>query len=66
MYASDPDRGGRCVLSLEQLNAEAWRSRKLEQSFRSLRLGAHRSVRIKSLDDTEDREVTDGLISLGN
>ncbi len=44
------NRGGRSALSLEQLTAERGR---LEQLFRSLRVGARPSTRIEPLEDAE-------------
>ena len=44
------NRGGRSVLSLEQLTAERGR---IEQVFRSLRVGARPSARIEPLEDAE-------------
>jgi integrase len=44
------NRGGRTVLSLEQLTAERGR---LEQLFRSLRVGARPSARIEPLEDAD-------------
>jgi hypothetical protein len=44
------NRGGRSVLSLEQLTAERGR---LEQLFRSLRVGARPSARIEPLEDAD-------------
>jgi integrase len=44
------NRGGRSVLSLEQLTAERGR---LDQLFRSLRVGARPSARIEPLEDTD-------------
>src|ERR1035437_2353326 len=44
------NRGGRSVLSLEQLSAERAR---LEQLFRSLRVGARPSARIEPLEDVD-------------
>ena len=46
------NRGGRSVLSLEQLTAERGR---LEQIFRSLRVGARPSARIEPLEDSGHR-----------
>jgi hypothetical protein len=44
------NRGGRSVLSLEQLTAERAR---LEQLFRFLRVGARPSARIEPLEDAD-------------
>ena len=44
------NRGGRSVLSLEQLTAERGR---LDQLFRSLRVGARPSARIEPLEDAD-------------
>jgi integrase len=48
------NRGGRIVLSLEQLTAERGR---LDQLFRSLRVGARPSARIEPLEDTDIEAV---------
>ena len=48
------NRGGRIVLSLEQLTAERGR---LYQLFRSLRVGARPSARIEPLEDTDIEAV---------
>jgi integrase len=48
------NRGGRSVLSLEQLTAERGR---LDQLFRSLRVGARPSARIEPLEDTDIEAV---------
>jgi len=44
------NRGGRCILSLEQLTAERQR---IEEVFRSLRVGARPSARIEPLEEGE-------------
>lgn len=44
------NRGGRCILSLEQLTAERQR---IEEIFRSLRVGARPSTRIEPLEEAE-------------
>jgi integrase len=44
------NRGGRCILSLEQLTAERQR---IEEVFRSLRVGARPSTRIEPLEEAE-------------